>query len=79
MPDPIETYLDELMRSAHLPGIEASRIRSELREHIHQMLAESEPLPPDPKEALLMLHDHFGEPGTSAGRLPLPRVAGGHS
>lgn len=62
MPEPIETYLDELMRSTHLAGVEASRMRSEIREHIHQMLVESNPLPPDPEEVMHMLHDQFGEP-----------------
>jgi hypothetical protein len=61
MPDPIEDYLDQVMREASLSRADQRRVRAELREHLHEML-ESQKSQLNPTEAFAMMSNQFGDP-----------------
>jgi hypothetical protein len=61
MADPIEKYLDEVMRYAGLCPHDEKSVRSELVDHLRE-LARSSGLS-KPEEVFTMLKDQFGNPG----------------
>lgn len=62
MRDAIERYLDQVMRHAALAPADARPVRQELREHLHQLLADFPSHSATFKETFAMLNDQFGDP-----------------
>lgn len=62
MPDAIEIYLDRVMRHARLAPLDERRVRSELRDHLHELAAARAADCQETKEILAMLEEEFGDP-----------------
>ena len=61
MPDPVNTYLEQVLSSAHLAPADERRVRGELADHLHELLTHHSELQ-DHKEILAMFAKEFGDP-----------------
>jgi hypothetical protein len=61
MTDPINTYLDQVISDARLAPADERRVRSELADHLHELLTHHSKLQ-EPKEILAMFAKEFGDP-----------------
>jgi hypothetical protein len=60
MADPVEEYLDQVVRRARLPRRRARNVRAELKDHLTALVEESRIT--NPLEVRTMLEDQFGNP-----------------
>jgi len=70
--DPIEDYLDQLLPRLRGPAARVRRILAETEEHLRDATAEGVAAGLDRDEAAHRAVQRFGDPGTVAGRFPMP-------
>jgi len=62
MRDPIDIYLDEVLRHASLAPDDERRVRGELKDHLEELTAAGRDNSFTPEEVLAMLNSEFGKP-----------------